>query len=166
MIDSPNPPPALLHHPEWCRELASLWSSGIPISQKMGLRIAAYDGQCFRLHANLADNINVHQTMFAGSIYGQCVLAGWGLVWLQLREAGLSGDIVLAKGTIEYRRPVTEAPEARVDRDGLPEALQPLRSGHSARFDLEVQLFSGDRLAVELVGRYVVRPARAPDAGR
>ena len=50
------------------------------------------------LKANLAANLNVRDTMFAGSIYSQCVLAGWGLIWLQLKEAGLGG-ILLAEGT-------------------------------------------------------------------
>lgn len=164
MIDSPNPPPPPppLHRPEWCRELSSLWSSGIPISQKMGLRLARYDGRTLHLQASLADNLNVHQTMFAGSIYSQCVLAGWGLVWLQLKEAGMEGDIVLAKAGIDYLRPVTEAPEARVTRDAAPDALRPLLSGRSVKFDLQVQLFSGERLAAEMSGKYAVRPVRRP----
>ena len=55
------------------------------------MHITHYDGQTFHLKANLAANLNVHDTMFAGSIYSQCVLAGWGLIWLQLKEAGLGG---------------------------------------------------------------------------
>ena len=52
------------------------------------MHITHYDGQTFHLKANLAANLNVHDTMFAGSIYSQCVLAGWGLIWLQLRRRG------------------------------------------------------------------------------
>ena len=125
-----------------------------------GVHITHYDGQTFHLKANLAANLNVHDTMFAGSIYSQCVLAGWGLIWLQLKEAGLGGDTVLAEGNIKYYRPVSEEPEARVAREGMPAVLEPLRGGESAKFSLRVQLFSGRKLAVEFVGRYVVLPIK------
>jgi thioesterase domain-containing protein len=88
------------------------------------------------------------------------VLAGWGLIWLQLKEEGLVGDTVLAEGDIKYYRPVTKEPEARVAREGMPAVLQPLREGKSAKFSLKIKLFSGSQLAAEFLGRYVVQPAK------
>ena len=88
------------------------------------------------------------------------MLAGWGLIWLQLKEAGLGGDTVLAEGNIKYYRPVSEEPEARVAREGMPAVLAPLKNGESAKFSLRVQLFSGRKLAVEFVGQYVVLPIK------
>lgn len=160
MIKSLSPLQTIQYRPEWCQDLTTRWSRGIPISEKMGVHITHYDGQTFHLKANLAANLNVHDTMFAGSIYSQCVLAGWGLIWLQLKEAGLGGDTVLAEGNIKYYRPVSEEPEARVAREGMPAVLEPLRSGESAKFSLRVQLFSGRKLAVEFVGQYVVLPIK------
>ena len=160
MIKSLSPMQTIQYRPEWCQDLTTRWSRGIPISEKMGVHITHYDGQTFHLKANLAANLNVHDTMFAGSIYSQCVLAGWGLIWLQLKEAGLRGDTVLAEGNIKYYRPVSEEPEARVAREGMPAVLEPLRGGESAKFSLRVQLFSGRKLAVEFVGQYVVLPIK------
>ncbi|WP_270691018.1 bifunctional GNAT family N-acetyltransferase/hotdog fold thioesterase [Aeromonas sp. D3] len=160
MIKSLSPLQTIQYRPEWCQDLTTRWSQGIPISEKMGVHITHYDGQTFHLKANLAANLNVHDTMFAGSIYSQCVLAGWGLIWLQLKEAGLVGDTVLAEGNIKYYRPVNEEPEARVAREGMPAVLAPLKAGESAKFSLMVKLFSGDKLAVEFIGQYVVQPVK------
>ncbi|MDO2948705.1 bifunctional GNAT family N-acetyltransferase/hotdog fold thioesterase [Aeromonas simiae] len=160
MIKSLAPLQTIQYRPEWCQDLATRWSRGIPISEKMGMQITHYDGHSFHLGANLAANLNVHDTMFAGSIYSQCVLAGWGLIWLQLKELGLLGDTVLAEGSIRYYRPVKASPEARVAREGMPAALLPLRNNESARFQLSVQLYSGGKLAAEFTGKYVVQPPK------
>lgn len=160
MIKSLAPLQTIAYRPEWCQDLATRWSRGIPISEKMGVQIHHYDGQTLHLGANLAANLNVHDTMFAGSIYSLCVLAGWGLIWLQLKELGVVGDTVLAEGNIRYYRPVKASPEARVAREGMPAALLPLRSGEAARFQLSVQLYSGGKLAAEFIGQYVVQPVR------
>ena len=79
---------------------------------------------------------------------------------MQLKEAGLVGDTVLAEGNIKYYRPVNEEPEARVAREGMPAVLAPLKAGESAKFSLMVKLFSGDKLAVEFIGQYVVQPVK------
>ncbi|MFR9718787.1 YiiD C-terminal domain-containing protein [Aeromonas diversa] len=160
MIKSLAPLQTIAYRPEWCQDLATRWSRGIPISEKMGVQVHHYDGQTLHLGANLAANLNVHDTMFAGSIYSLCVLAGWGLIWLQLKELGVVGDTVLAEGNIRYYRPVKASPEARVAREGMPAALLPLRHGEAARFQLSVQLYSGGKLAAEFVGQYVVQPAK------
>ena len=160
MIKSLTPLQTIRYRSEWCQDLATRWSRGIPMCDRMGINITHYDGQTFHLTANLAANQNVHDTMFAGSAYGMCVLAGWGLIWLQLKEVGLVGDTVLEEGNIRYYRQIDEYPEARVAREGLPAVLMPLRGGEAARFGLAIQLYSGDKLAAEFTGRYVVQPVR------
>lgn len=129
MIKSLSPLQTIQYRPEWCQDLTTRWSRGVPISEKMGMHISHYDGQTFHLKANLAANFNVHGSMFAGSVYSQCVLAGWGLIWLQLKEEGLVGEPVLTESTIKYHGPVDEEPEARVAREGMPAVLQPLKRG-------------------------------------
>ncbi|MCF7718886.1 YiiD C-terminal domain-containing protein [Aeromonas jandaei] len=162
MIKSLSPLQTIQYRPEWCQDLTTRWSRGVPISEKMGMHISHYDGQTFHLKANLAANLNVHGSMFAGSVYSQCVLAGWGLIWLQLKEEGLVGEPVLAESTIKYHGPVDEEPEARVAREGMPAVLQPLKRGEPATFSLNIQLFSGGKLAAEFCGHYVVQPPRRP----
>lgn len=50
-----------------------------------------------------AENINVHGTAFAGSLYSICTLAIWGLVYSRLPE---DASLVMAEATIRYRKPV------------------------------------------------------------
>ncbi|MFE8730634.1 YiiD C-terminal domain-containing protein, partial [Aeromonas hydrophila] len=69
MIKSLSPLQTIQYRPEWCQDLTTRWSRGVPISEKMGMHISHYDGQTFHLKANLAANLNVHGSMFAGSVY-------------------------------------------------------------------------------------------------
>ena len=78
MIKSLSPLQTIQYRPEWCQDLTTRWSQGHSHQREDGVHITHYDGQTFHLKANLAANLNVHDTMFAGSIYSQCVLAGWG----------------------------------------------------------------------------------------
>lgn len=91
-------------------ELTQTWHQTIPVSQFMQVTPLSFDNQCFTVTAPLSPNINLHQTMFAGSIYTLMTLTGWGMLWLQQRLAGVEGNIVLADANIRYLAPVTEAP--------------------------------------------------------
>ncbi|MGE6100057.1 GNAT family N-acetyltransferase, partial [Aeromonas salmonicida] len=53
-----------------------------------------------------------------------------------------------------------EGPQARVSGAGVPAVLAPHKAGESAKFSLMVKLFSGDKLAVEFIGQYVVQPVK------
>lgn len=145
------------HRPELCDELQSQWHQHIPISEKMGIRIIQYTGSRLKTKGNLTANLNMHESMFAGSIYSQCVLTGWGLIWLQMQEFGLSGDIVQGSGSIKYKAPVWNLPTAEV-RGRLREQLLPLGRGQRVRVDLEVILSSGDQEAAIFNGHYVILP--------
>lgn len=147
-----------IHHcPELCDSLQSEWHRRIPITEKMGIKIIQYTGSRFKTKGNLIANLNLHESMFAGSIYSQCVLTGWGLIWLQMQEFGLSGDIVQGSGDIKYHTPVWNEPTAEV-RGRLREQLLPLQRGERVRIELEVILYSGEQAAATFNGRYVILP--------
>ncbi|MBO1520505.1 bifunctional GNAT family N-acetyltransferase/hotdog fold thioesterase [Oceanisphaera pacifica] len=145
------------HCSELCDELQSQWHRRIPISEKMGIRIIQYTGSRFKTKANLTANLNLHESMFAGSIYSQCVLTGWGLIWLQMQEFGLTGDIVQGQGDIKYLTPIWDEPNAEV-QGRLREQLLPLQLGKRVRIDLQVTLYSGEQKAAVFNGRYVIMP--------
>ena len=145
------------HCPELCDELQKEWHKRIPIIEKMGIKIIQYTGSRFKTKANLTANLNLHDAMFAGSIYSQCVLTGWGLIWLQMQEFGLSGDIVQGSGDIKYHKPVWDEPTAEV-RGRLREQLLPLQMKERVRVELKVTLYSGDQVAATFNGRYVILP--------
>ena len=145
------------HRPELCDDLQREWHKRIPITEKMGIKIIQYTGSRLKTKANLTANLNLHDSMFAGSIYSQCVLTAWGLIWLQMQEFDLQGDIVLASGEIKYHSPVWNQPTAEV-RGRLREQLLPLHAGKKVSIELKVTLDSGEHAAASFTGRYVVLP--------
>ncbi|QSX29893.1 thioesterase domain-containing protein [Shewanella cyperi] len=137
-------------------ELAATWHSTIPVSEFMQIRPQQFDGEQLTVAAPLAPNINLHQTMFAGSIYTLLTLTGWGLLWLMQRSHELHGDIVLADAHIRYLAPVTGAPVARVSWPG--QDLSPLARGKRVKVTLDVTLWCADKLCAEFSGQYVSLP--------
>ena len=121
--------------------LETIWHSEIPISRAMGIRATGYDGSVLRARAGLAENVNVHGTAFAGSLYAIAALCGWGMTWLQLEERSLRGSIVIAEGHITYTRPVTGDIEVccRFDPQEQAEALERLAATGKCRFALTVE---------------------------
>jgi len=91
-----------------CRHLESLLHHDIPITKALGLEVRDWSEQRLQLHAPLDANINHASTMFGGSLYCVAVLAGWGWLYLRLREAGIEeGHILIQEGQISYPRPIT-----------------------------------------------------------
>lgn len=146
----------ITYRPDWCKELQDTWHEDIPISETMGIRIQQYTGRAFTTQAMLSRNINVHGTMFAGSIYSLATLTCWGLLHLQLRERQLHGAIVLADGAIHYHKPVTREPIAVAHVVDMIGDLSALTEGRNARVTLKTQIFDGDKPVAEFSGQFVV----------
>jgi len=77
--------------------------TGIPISEHMDFRVLELSPTAITVCGGGAENINVHGTAFAGSLYSISTLAIWGLVFSRLPEGA---SLVMAEATIRYRRPV------------------------------------------------------------
>src|SRR2546421_10138347 len=88
-------------------ELQAMLEREIPMSAQMGIRVhsGGADGLVMRLP--LSPNRNHQQTAFAGSLNALCTIAGWGSVYLLLKELGRRGNIVIRRSTIKYQEPVT-----------------------------------------------------------
>ena len=136
-------------------ELQSIWHTRIPISKAMGIQATGYDGVTLSARAGLAENINVHGTAFAGSLYAIAALCGWGITWLKLKEAGLDGSIVIASGHIDYARPVSGDIDVtcRFDSEAQLTAMDKLRATGKCRFELAVTIGAG---AARFNGNYAV----------
>ena len=130
----------------------------IPLSQAMGIRVAAYDGTSLKLTAPLAPNINHKCTAFGGSLYSLAVLCGWGLLHLKLAEARLHKHIVIQEADIHYLLPVDRNmnAECSVDETKFRNFLRTLEKHGRARLSLDVAVKHDNRVAVEFSGRYVV----------
>jgi thioesterase domain-containing protein len=147
-------------HQQWCNQLCTTWQQTIPLSQFMQLSITRFDGNELRCDAPLAPNINLHQTMFAGSIYALATLTGWGMLYLQLQALGVHGDQVLAEGNIKYLKPVAAEPQARCALQHCIGDLNALQQGRKVMQHIKVQVFSANELAAEFSGRYAVLPEK------
>ena len=90
-------------------DLQSTLEREIPMSAQMGMRVheGGLGGLVMRLP--LKPNLNHQQTAFAGSLSALCTIAGWGYVFLLLRELGREGNIVIHRSTIKYLQPVTSS---------------------------------------------------------
>jgi thioesterase domain-containing protein len=141
------------------RELQATFDHEIPLSGVIGITVACYDAAGLALWAPLAPNTNHKSTAFAGSLNAVATLAGWGLVWLLLREHRLRGTIVIQESTTAYRLPVRGdfmavciLPKAEV----VAAFVATFKRKGKARLALSATIADGERIAVAFEGRYVV----------
>lgn len=149
---------SLMLHPKWCENLQKTWYDTIPISEQMGIKLHKYTGRTLETRASLNKNINLHGTMFAGSIFSLATLTGWGMIHLQLKEKGLDGDIVLGDGDIHYHKPITTQPRAVCNIESLVGKFDPLNDDKKANFHLQVDILDKDTPVAEFKGVFWVLP--------
>ena len=150
----------LVLHPEWCQELQNTWTETIPITEHMGIKLHQYTGKTLETRASLNKNINIHGTMFAGSIFSLATLTGWGMIFLQLKNKGLDGDIVLGDGNIHYHKPITMKPRAVCNIERLKGKFTLLEKGKKCRLELEVEVLDDNQPVAEFHGIYWVLPQK------
>lgn len=85
-------------------QIQELLHTKIPITQALGVRVEAYDGERLILSAPLDRNINHMGTAFGGSLNAMAVLSGYGLLWLELQDPQC--HIVIRESSISYYQPV------------------------------------------------------------
>jgi thioesterase domain-containing protein len=115
---------------------------GIPLSRAMAFRIVALEDHAITVEAPLAENINVHGTGFAGSLYALGILTAWALCAHIIGRAGLQADLVVADATIRYHAPVCDDIRCRstVSDSAAQAFVDTLRASGRARIGLEVAI--------------------------
>ena len=132
---------------------------GMPPIVAMRTDIDGYDGQCLRLRAPLAANVNDKGSAFGGSMTSLMTLAGWGLVMLRLQLAGLQADVFVADSNVRYRKPLY----ADLEAEAMPvssELWEPFLAAFvqrgRARIELHARILLPEgAVAADLAGRYV-----------
>jgi thioesterase domain-containing protein len=135
-------------------------TSEIPISAAIGLKVGGLAAGALRLTAPLAPNINHKDTAFAGSLNAALTLAGWSMLWLIARSAGIPAKVVIQDSTIRYVRPVGHDFAAACRLPGPTEierCLLMLRKKGRARMELAAEIREAGELAVAFSGRYVAQ---------
>lgn len=162
MVKKLTDPNSILLHPKWCKLLQKTWHDTIPISEQMGIKLHQYTGRTLETRASLNKNINLHGTMFAGSIFSLATLTGWGMIFLQLKEKGLDGEIVLGDGNIHYHKPITMQPRALCNIESINGKFELLEKNKKCQIKLNVAILDGDNAVAEFSGVFWVLPNSKP----
>ncbi|WP_454261881.1 YiiD C-terminal domain-containing protein [Pseudoxanthomonas mexicana] len=136
---------------EYCR--------GMPPVAAMQVEVEGMRGDALRLTAPLSANVNDKGNAFGGSLTSLMTVAGWGLVTLKLRLAGLKAEVYVADSQIRYLAPlygdlVAEAVFAEGQAWDLFVDTLVQRGRARILVDARVLLPEGG-LATTLSGRYV-----------
>jgi thioesterase domain-containing protein len=143
-------------------ELQATLEREIPMCAQMGIRVHAGSQGALVMRMPLDPNRNHQQTAFAGSLSSLCTIAGWGSVYLLMRELNRRGSIVIRRGEIRYQEPVT-APEILahclpVSIESRQYFLEMLDDKGQSKLDVTVEVKGTDGPAVIFRGSYVVLP--------
>jgi thioesterase domain-containing protein len=134
----------------------------IPMCAQMGIRVRDAGPSGLVMQLPLGPNRNHQQSAFAGSLNALCTIAGWGSVFLLLKELGREASIVIRRSTIKYQEPVTTSEIfARclpVGQEARQYFLEMLAEKGQAKLDLSVEIAGALGPAVSFHGSYVALP--------
>jgi len=129
----------------------------VPLITHMGIDVVAWDGSTVMVEAPLEPNLNTHGTAFGGSLYCVGAMTGWSAVHLTLMEAGHLPSVWVAKGEVEYLKPVRGVLRASTTvtgamRDTLISAYE---SKGRAKINIEIVIQEEGQDAVRMKAMYV-----------
>jgi len=144
------------HESLYVEQLNNIWHETIPLSKAMNMQVCYFDKRQLFTSADLNFNKNLHNTMFAGSIYTQATLTGWAWVYFLLLQHQLAGDIVLADAKIKYLAPIDGAGVGHTSLSMTQGDIETLNESGKARIKVQVNMLNGDKIAAKFEGKYVV----------
>ena len=139
----------------------------IMLTQHMGILVKEYDTKGLVLSAPLEKNLNHKQTAFGGSLNSLVTLAGWGLVYLLLKEMEQQAHIIIQDSEISYLKPVTHDFQAicpQPEEVALRKFKKMILKKRVGRISLNCYIYEEGELAVSFRGSYVAR-AYAAESG-
>lgn len=140
--------------------------AGMPPVAALQPTVADWRNGHLRLCAPLAANINDKGCAFGGSLVSLMTIAAWGLVFLELAQAGIEADIFVADSRVRYLKPVFEELVVDATFDDPAERatlVETLRKQGRASIRLKSEsLLADGGVAASFVGRYVAIARDAP----
>ena len=123
----------------------------------MRVSVSGYSSGCLELTAPLRPNINDKGTAFAGSISSLLVLAGWGLVTLRLRDAGIEAEVVVSKSETDYKRPIRSdmRSTAEVSNGQIDQLISELKQNPRGSIQIKTKLVSEGKTCAIMTATYV-----------
>jgi thioesterase domain-containing protein len=140
-------------------ELQQVLHSEIPLTKTIGIKVIDRTDLSLTLSAPLENNINHKCTAFGGSIYSVAVLSGWGLIYLLLKQHGLSGHVVIQESNTKFIKPVTSDITAKCSfksKDQYERFLKMYQRKGIARIQLKSSITNDTGTNVIFKGSYVV----------
>lgn len=136
--------------------LAEYLYTHMPLSRSMAVSVVSASSTEVVLEAPLPPNLNVHGTMFGGSIATLALLAAWSVVHLRLEEEQFAGELVVSRSEIDYLRPVSGSARAIARLDGLDwdRFSRQLDRHGKARLTVTAQVLSNEQIAARMVGTF------------
>jgi thioesterase domain-containing protein len=128
----------------------------IPLTRALEVGVESYGPEGFVLHAPLAPNHNHLGTAFGGSLAAIALLAGYGLLWLELDDH--AAHIVVSESTMKFRRPVRGTIRAICHRPtgaALAQFKADFAAEGKARIRLEAAIEAEEGIAARFEGTYV-----------
>lgn len=146
------------------QELIAILKDKISLYEHLGITVINISSAEVHFRVSLAKNRNHKGTAFGGSLYATAVLAAYALVLAGLKARGIQTEnIVIAKGQIEYLRPVDTDFEV-LCKFPSPEDetafYSELVSAGKVRGAIESYIMGGaggDKLMASLTGLFVVK---------
>ncbi|WP_413584528.1 YiiD C-terminal domain-containing protein [Bdellovibrio sp. HCB274] len=148
------------------QDFIQVLADNIKLYEHLGITVQELSSQRVVFKVSLEKNLNHKGTAFGGSLYATGVLSAYALVLAGLKHHQINTEnIVIAKGVIEYHRPidsdftiVCEFPDAASEQ----QFYQELKDKQRVRRDLQVHIFKeggsdGRSLGASLLGSFVVR---------
>lgn len=138
------------------REAENFFHERIPLTRAMGVKVVSLDQSGFAIEAPVALNFNHLHTAFGGSVNAVATLAGYGFLWLQLREQ--AAHVVVAESSIRFLRGIRETIRGVCAPPTEPEFAafkKSLREKGKARITLAVVVEEHGAVAAEFHGTFV-----------
>ena len=130
----------------------------IPVTKAMEFNVLEITPSRVRISAKLEPNKNHQSTAFGGSISCLMTVAGWALVYANIKKIDPNAHIVIAKSSIRYFKPLKKDFTAEsilmneADKINLFKMYNKNRKG---KLSVKVQCYEDGFLAAEFEGQYV-----------
>ena len=163
-VRAPRPPERRPgRDPRLLASLEALIRGGFPMATFMEVDSLAWSDAGLVLRAPAGPNVNVHGTMFGGSVSALGTLAGWGWIRLELDARDMEAEVVVQDETTRFLHPIRGASVARCLPPGveaLDRFLRTLRGRGRARLGLRVEISPEDHPGEGKAGPAAVTEAR------
>jgi thioesterase domain-containing protein len=139
-------------------ELERYLSENIPMASVLGINVKQASRDSVIIGAPLSLNVNHRGTVFGGSASAVAILAGWLLVYVQLRAKAAASNIVIQRNEIRYLTPITCDFEARArlsNGENWCDFLRMLARRKKSRVNVSVDLTCKGALVGEFSGSFV-----------